>query len=137
MSRRPHKKLSKDYVRNKARQELRERLDELSNAIEEIKKQGAARPSPMERAEFIAERIKGPLRKMAQEEVSILKKQLWVSPSSYIQDPDRRRRTWHRPSVNGYLHLPTTWRTVCGWPHFVRADQLPEGARRCDWCRFQ
>ena len=91
----------------------------------------------MERAKFIAERIKGPLRKMAQEEVSILKKQLLAFLNSYIQNPDRRR-TRHRPSVDGYLHSPTTWRTVCGWPRglnsFVRTDQLPDGARRCDKC---
>ena len=37
----------------------------------------------MERAKFIAERVKGPLHKMAQEEVSILKKQLLASPNSY------------------------------------------------------
>ena len=74
---------------------------------------------------------------MAQEEVSLLKKQLLAAPSSYIQNPDRRK-TWHKASVDGYLHPPNTWRTLCGWPHgmnaFVRSDDLPKGARKCDRC---
>ena len=133
----PLKKMSRDYVRNKVQQELHERLDELAQALEEVKKQGAAKLTQLERAEFIAERIKGPLRCMAQEEVALLKKQLLSAPSAYIQNPDRRK-TWHRVSVDGYLRPPSTWRTLCGWPHgvnsFVRSDDLPEGARKCDRC---
>lgn len=134
----PLKKMSRDYVRNKVHQELHERLDELARALEEVKNQCASRrPTQLERAEFIAERIKGPLRSMAQEEIALLKKQLLAAPSSYIQNPDRRK-TWHKASVDGYLHPPNTWRTLCGWPHgvnaFVRSDELPLGARKCDRC---
>ena len=133
----PLKKMSRDYVRNKVQQELHSRLDELAQALEEVKKQCPSKPSQLERAEFVAERIKGPMRKMAQEEVSLLKRQLLAAPSAYIQNPDRRK-TWHKASVDGYLHPPNTWRTLCGWPHgvnaFVRCDNLPEGARMCDRC---
>ena len=133
----PLKKMSRDYVRNKVQQELRSRLDELAQALEEVKRHGAAKPTQLERAEFIAERIKGPMKRMVLEEVATLKKQLLAAPSAFIQNPDRRK-TWHRASVDGYLHPPNTWRTLRGWPHgmnaFVRADKIPEGARKCDRC---
>ena len=57
----PLKKMSRDYVRNKVQQELHSRLDELAQALEEVKRHGAAKPTQMERAEFIADRIKGPV----------------------------------------------------------------------------
>ena len=81
----PLKKMSRDYVRNKTQQELHSRLDELALALEDVKRQGAAKPSQLERAEFIAERIKGPLQKMAQEEVAALKKQLLANPSVHSE----------------------------------------------------
>ena len=126
----PLKKMSRDYVHGKVQQE-HTRLDELAQALEDVERHGAGKPSQLERAEFIADRIKGPMKRMAQEEVATLKKQLLSAPSAFIQNPDRRK-TWHRASVDGYLRPPNTWRTLRGWPHgldaFVRADNLPDAA---------
>ena len=91
----PLKKMSRDYAHGKVQQELHTRLDELAQALEDVERHGAGKPSQLERAEFIADRIEGPMKRMVQEEVATLKKQLLSAPSAFIQNPDRRK-TWHR-----------------------------------------
>ena len=126
-------------MRNKAVRDLSVRLDELADSIRELKRARAPVPTQLERAEVLAATIQGPVKKMVDEEIRILKHALLSAPSCYVQN--LTTKTWHKAAVDGALHAPALWKASCGWPFgdcdIRRADWLPDGARLCEKCRLQ